>query len=77
MPKTTYLHEKYRPDIDGLRGFAILSVVIFHIFPGGLRGGFIGVEIYKDVGHLSADFVRSYASFIDASILGSSNASAR
>ena len=36
----------YRPDIDGLRAVAVLSVVIFHAFPGLLRGGFVGVDIF-------------------------------
>jgi peptidoglycan/LPS O-acetylase OafA/YrhL len=36
----------YRPDIDGLRALAILSVMIFHAFPNLLRGGFIGVDIF-------------------------------
>lgn len=35
-------HPKYRPDIDGLRAVAILSVVIFHAFPSQMHGGFIG-----------------------------------
>lgn len=39
-------HPKYRPDIDGLRAVAVLSVVIFHAFPNLLRGGFIGVDIF-------------------------------
>jgi len=39
-------HPKYRPDIDGLRAVAILSVVGFHAFPGKLAGGFIGVDIF-------------------------------
>ena len=39
-------HPVYRPDIDGLRAIAILSVVIFHAFPTKLRGGFVGVDIF-------------------------------
>lgn len=39
-------HPKYRPDIDGLRAVAVLSVVGFHAFPSWVRGGFIGVDIF-------------------------------
>ena len=39
-------HPNYRPDIDGLRAVAILSVIGFHAFPNRLRGGFIGVDIF-------------------------------
>ena len=44
--KKNLLHPKYRPDIDGLRAIAILSVVVFHAFPEYLRGGFIGVDVF-------------------------------
>lgn len=37
-------HPKYRPDIDGLRAIAVLSVVGFHAF--GIAAGFIGVDIF-------------------------------
>jgi len=40
------MHSKYRPDIDGLRAVAILSVVGFHIFPEKIPGGFTGVDIF-------------------------------
>lgn len=36
----------YRPDIDGLRSVAVLSVVVFHAWPGWLPGGFVGVDIF-------------------------------
>ncbi|MEQ1871916.1 MAG: acyltransferase family protein, partial [Vicinamibacterales bacterium] len=37
---------RYRADIDGLRAIAVLGVVIFHLAPGLLPGGFVGVDVF-------------------------------
>ena len=36
----------YRPDIDGLRAIAILSVLAFHTLPAWVPGGFTGVDVF-------------------------------
>ncbi len=40
------VHPKYRRDIDGLRGLAVLAVVAFHAFPSLAKTGFIGVDVF-------------------------------
>ena len=46
MQRPSLSHIKYRADIDGLRALAVLGVVAFHAFPGRVRGGFIGVDVF-------------------------------
>jgi len=64
-------HPKYRPDIDGLRAIAILSVVGFHAFPNWIHGGFIGVDIFFVIsGYLISTIImssleRNSFSFVD------------
>jgi peptidoglycan/LPS O-acetylase OafA/YrhL len=36
----------YRPDVDGLRSIAIVSVVLFHANVRAVRGGFVGVDVF-------------------------------
>ncbi|MGH8960371.1 MAG: acyltransferase family protein [Jatrophihabitantaceae bacterium] len=49
----------FRPDIQGLRAIAVSAVVIYHLFPSLLPGGFVGVDVffvisgYLITGHLA------------------------
>jgi peptidoglycan/LPS O-acetylase OafA/YrhL len=36
----------FRPDIEGLRALAVLSVLVFHLSAAFLPGGFIGVDVF-------------------------------
>ena len=40
------LKSEYRREIDGLRALAVIAVVINHINPSWLPGGFIGVDVF-------------------------------
>jgi peptidoglycan/LPS O-acetylase OafA/YrhL len=37
---------RYEPAIDGLRAIAVLAVIVFHLDPRWLPGGFTGVDIF-------------------------------
>lgn len=67
----TLIHLKYRPDIDGLRAFAVLSVIVYHAFPEILTGGFVGVDVffvisgYLITGIISRNIQNNKFSFIE------------
>ncbi len=52
----------YRPDIDGLRAFAVVSVILFHLNAGLFPGGFVGVDVFFVIsGYLITGLVRRKA----------------
>ncbi|MEO8749542.1 MAG: acyltransferase, partial [Allobranchiibius sp.] len=36
----------YRPALDGLRGLAVAAVVVYHVWPDALPGGWLGVDVF-------------------------------
>ncbi len=46
MTSSPFSSRGYRPEIDGLRAIAVLAVILFHINPQWLPGGFVGVDIF-------------------------------
>src|SRR5687768_17256714 len=55
----------FRPDIEGLRAVAVLSVMVYHVAPRLLPGGFVGVDIFFVISgflitsHLASEHVRT------------------
>ncbi len=40
------MKKPYLPHIDGLRGIAVLAILLFHLGVPGAHGGFLGVDIF-------------------------------
>ncbi|WP_339109623.1 acyltransferase family protein [Thioclava sp. GXIMD4216] len=64
------LENRFRADIQGLRGLAVAAVVLFHAWPKALPGGFVGVDIFFAIsgfligGHLQRDSLTGQLSLL-------------
>ena len=46
MNNQSIVKGKYRPEIDGLRAFAVIAVIINHFNKNFLSSGYLGVDIF-------------------------------
>lgn len=46
MDQAVRENSRYLPGLDGLRTVAILGIVLYHMFPGAVRGGYLGVTLF-------------------------------
>ena len=46
IKEKSYKKSSYRPEIDGLRAFAVVAVIINHFNKNVLPGGYLGVDIF-------------------------------
>lgn len=50
---------QFRSDVNGLRAVAALSIVLFHISPSAISGGFVGVDVFYVIsGFLITSIIR-------------------
>jgi peptidoglycan/LPS O-acetylase OafA/YrhL len=64
-PTRPRIRDTTRWDVQGLRAFAVLAVVVYHLWPNRLPGGFVGVDVffvisgYLITGHLLREVHRT------------------
>jgi peptidoglycan/LPS O-acetylase OafA/YrhL len=46
LPRPARASDEFRPDIEGLRAVAVLAVLAYHAGVPGLRGGYVGVDVF-------------------------------
>src|ERR1700723_2157194 len=55
----------FRPDIQGMRALAVGMVVLYHLYPHLLPGGFVGVDVFFVIsgflitGHLLREYQKA------------------
>ena len=58
MFTSDYARGPYRSDLDGLRAFAVIPVVLFHLDVELFSGGYVGVDVFFVIsGYLVTDAI--------------------
>ncbi|WP_306369081.1 acyltransferase family protein [Nocardiopsis sp. CC223A] len=45
-PASTVVERRFRPEVQGLRAVAVLLVLVYHLDPSLLPGGYVGVDVF-------------------------------
>ncbi len=58
MPEPVEAEHRYIPGLDGLRAFAVLAVIVYHLNVGWAQGGLLGVGVFFTLsGYLITDLL--------------------
>lgn len=55
--------EQYRPDVDGLRGLAVIAVILGHFWPNIFQSAYLGVDVFFVIsGYVITSSIQKYKS---------------
>ena len=62
----------FRPDIQGMRALAVVMVVVYHLYPSALPGGFVGVDVFFVISGflITAHLLREYRATGTVAVVG-------
>ena len=49
---------RYITGFDGIRTLAVIGVILYHLLPTQMRGGYLGVPVFVVSGYLITDLLR-------------------
>lgn len=50
-------HSRYITGFDGIRSLAVIGVILYHLMPAQMRGGYLGVPVFCGLGLLDHRFI--------------------
>ena len=69
MPKPVESGHRYVAGLDGLRAFAVMAVIVYHLNVGWAQGGLLGVGVFFTLsGYLITDLLLEHGEKPAASV---------